>query len=681
MELSADTLYALLPAVYRQRDAQLGVAGGPGPLRELIEVVAGQFALIDASIDQLYDDAFIETCAPWVVPYIGDLIGYEGLSGESASGLSPRAEVADTIRYRRWKGTATILEQIGEDVTGWTTVAVEYFAKLAWDQFLNHVRPTALGVADIRHHALASTAGGPFDRNPHAVDVRRIRSGRGRYNIPNVGLIVWRLAAFFNADAPSDACRLGDGLYTFDPLGASRALRNVPPLNRDPFTRTRPIDAPTPLTVRGTVDFSRDDPTAPYPFTVRDADGVVIPDPAVAICDLSSWTTAAGTPTLPAGARVGVDPQRGRIWFPPASVAAAAPILVTYAYGAPGLYGAGFQARTIDGPPTLTVARDAGRLPDMTLTGAVNTAVGLSAQPIVDYADNVTDPDAGLISLDPGAVVVVRAQDRRRPVLSSPLTVKVASGAAATLVLEGLLLGQGLRVTGGGAAGLTLILRHCTVRPPNGKAAIAWKGPSGALTLDHCLTGPVQLDLETVDATVSDSLIDGAGGVALTCGMLSLARSTVLGTVATRGVTLVENAIVTQDLTCRRTQDGCVRFSWLTRSSTTSQRYRCQPDLAAEAAMDQAALDDPLLDKPALNAVGDLRAAQVIPRFTSQDPDTDAYGQLATGVAAEIAAGADDGGEMGVFHDLYVTIREADLLHRVDQNLRIALEGGVLHAD
>ena len=62
MMLDADNLYALLPEVYRERDTALGVNGEPGPLRELIGIVADQLALVDAEIDRLYDDAFIETC-------------------------------------------------------------------------------------------------------------------------------------------------------------------------------------------------------------------------------------------------------------------------------------------------------------------------------------------------------------------------------------------------------------------------------------------------------------------------------------------------------------------------------------------------------------------------------------------------------------------------------------------
>ena len=56
---------------------------------------------------QLYDDQFIETCAPWVVPYIGDLVGARGVKSVTGTAFRARAYVANTIGYRRRKGTAS----------------------------------------------------------------------------------------------------------------------------------------------------------------------------------------------------------------------------------------------------------------------------------------------------------------------------------------------------------------------------------------------------------------------------------------------------------------------------------------------------------------------------------------------------------------------------------------------
>jgi hypothetical protein len=678
MMLTADNLYALLPAVYRERDAALGINGGPGPLYELIEIVAGQLALVDAEIDQLYDDAFIETCGQWVVPYIGDLVSYVPLNANVSSALSPRAEVANTIRYRRWKGTVTILEQLASDVTGWSARAVEFFALLATTQFMNHLRLQSLGTADIRHHAVASTAGTPFDKNSHAVEVRRIRSKRGRFNIPNVGVYVWRLGAFANPDDASNAFRVGDGHYTFDPLGNDRALVNVPKAKKNPFTRTTPADVPAPLGVRATAEAG-----PPFVFSVHDGTGARIPDIHVDICDLSGWTTAAGTPNLPAPYVVAVDPALGRIWFRPGTIPAAQPILVTYGYAFSGPYGAGFYGRTLQGRATLSVTRDPATLqPNLTMSGAINTAVGGGTTAIVEYADNITDSSpATVVTVAGGESVTVRAADRRRPVFLGPLTVStnVPSGQSGTLVLEGFLFGAGIIVTGTGT--LELVIRNCTLRPDkNDNDGIAWSGASGTLTLEHSLCAAIALPPTDVDASISDSIVDGGTGTALTAGSVSIVRSTVFGSATMREVSLISNSIISGTVTSTRTQHGCVRYSYLPRDSTVPQRYRCQPDGAAQAAIDAAAIADPTLTPAQLKAIGDLAAEQVAPQFTDIEEGAPAYAQLSVWCPPQISAGADDGGEMGVFHDLFSDIREANLLYRLDENLRISLDAGVLHA-
>jgi hypothetical protein len=114
MSYDGEKLFNLLPAIYRLRDAEQG-----GALRQLTAVIAEQMALLEASNQQLYDDQFIETCAEWLVPYIGDLIAYRTLHGVVPKVASPRAEVGHTIALRRRKGTATMLEQLARDVTGW----------------------------------------------------------------------------------------------------------------------------------------------------------------------------------------------------------------------------------------------------------------------------------------------------------------------------------------------------------------------------------------------------------------------------------------------------------------------------------------------------------------------------------------------------------------------------------
>lgn len=143
--LTADRLYALLPAVHRLRDHEQGE-----PLRALLAAFATQFAALEENLEQLYDDQFIETCAEALVPYIGDLIGWRALHGEVPRIASPRAEVAHTIAFRRRKGTALMLEELAQDVTGWPAHAVECFERLATTQYMKHPRLHAPASAPAR---------------------------------------------------------------------------------------------------------------------------------------------------------------------------------------------------------------------------------------------------------------------------------------------------------------------------------------------------------------------------------------------------------------------------------------------------------------------------------------------------------------------------------------------------
>lgn len=263
-----DRLYALLPAVYRQRDAGQGY-----PLQALLRVIGEQVGTIEDNIAQLYENWFIETCEDWVVPYIGDLLGYQaanegGSSHDAVSARSqargriliPRRDIANLIRSRRRKGTLALLENLAADTTGWPARPVEYFRLLGWAQNLHTPRPSrpryhlarnaetlasiaaqheltaaqltwlnpsldanhplapgarvrladraARGqTADLRNTGALDHVGTAFEQLARTVDVRRVDSNRnpGRHNIPGVGLFVWRLRSYsVGRSDPSD---------------------------------------------------------------------------------------------------------------------------------------------------------------------------------------------------------------------------------------------------------------------------------------------------------------------------------------------------------------------------------------------------------------------------------------------------------------------------------------------
>lgn len=224
MSLTADELYDLLPAIYRIRDAELNQ-----PLRALVQVLADQAIVMEEDIAQLYDNWFIETCDEWVVPYIGDLLGVRGLHPIDGATFSQRALVANTIGYRRRKGTATMLEQLARDTTGWNARAVEFFELLGWTQNYNHIRAEHFRTYDLRRTNDLELLDTAFDKIAHTVDVRHIANARGRHNIPNVGLFLWRLQSYFLPRSQARAAiGSADGRFLSHVLGLDAPLFNRP---------------------------------------------------------------------------------------------------------------------------------------------------------------------------------------------------------------------------------------------------------------------------------------------------------------------------------------------------------------------------------------------------------------------------------------------------------------------
>ena len=99
------------------------------PLRALLAVIAEQVDVVEDDIARLYGNWFIETCDDWVVPYIGDLIGYRAgarsrrawrpdaaaRAARVTASSSRAARSPSTIAYRRRKGTLALLEQLGNE--------------------------------------------------------------------------------------------------------------------------------------------------------------------------------------------------------------------------------------------------------------------------------------------------------------------------------------------------------------------------------------------------------------------------------------------------------------------------------------------------------------------------------------------------------------------------------------
>jgi hypothetical protein len=352
MSTTPAPIYSLLPAVFRNRDAALG-----GPLQALFAVLESQYALVQDNLSQLYDDQFIETCAPWVIPYIGQLIGFNTVYTAALTSPDSRAEVANTIGYRRRKGTLIALEQITRDVSGRTTMAVEEFRNLITTLSLRDVRPTQFATASLRTGSDLEDLDGPFTGLNRTIDVRNItpRSapptvtgtlpldmalhGGGRCNVPQVSVWIWRLQSFPVSGAP--AFSLGGGAYYFSSLGGPMPLFQAASGESVPFAAlVQEPDVPEPISM---ARFAANSSNF-YPGSIAlIADGTAVPRGQI-ICANLAGALQGSACTVPSG-MIAIDPQIGRIQYA-ADVLPPEQLRVSYHMGAAAPMAGGSYDRT-----------------------------------------------------------------------------------------------------------------------------------------------------------------------------------------------------------------------------------------------------------------------------------------------------------------------------------------------
>ncbi len=667
MSLDVEQIYSLLPATIRIRDVEEGE-----PLKALLTVVAEQVAVLQEDLAQLYDDQFVETAANWVIPYIGDLIGYHALNSVIPQIASPRAEVANTIGYRRRKGTASMLEQLARDVTGWDAHAVEYFQLLATTQYMNHIRLKNLVTPDLRKWEPLERLNSAFETSTHTLDVRRIASGRGKYNIPNVGIFLFRLHAYAVTNAP--AFQLDAHRFLFSPLGNNTPLFNEPQTEKTITQLATPSNVPMSLSRRVLDAYLNGYYGDGKSLSLR-VDNSDAPAAQIVVCDLSDAGAGAWAHNPPSG-KIAIDPVLGRIAFPGGDPAPT-DVYVSFHYGFSADMGGGEynRAETFDDQlkPVEAVSARAN------IQAALNL---LTNGGVVEITDNELYAQTPSINVPADARIEVRALNERRPHLQLGGDLEITGDETSTLTLNGLLISaKSIQVNGNLGR---LRLQHCTLVPalelatdgtpkfPDGASLIV-NAPNTIVEIDHCILGGIRAGPET-QVTITNSIVDatseervafastdnlGAGGV------LTIKNSTVIGKVHTRLLDLASNTIFLARLApgdtwnapvlSERKQEGCVRFSYVPPDSRVPRRYHCQP-------------------------TDETADARVQPQFTSLRYGDPGYCQLSQRCAIEIRRGADDEAEMGAFHDLFQPQRESNLRVRLDEYLRLGLEAGIFFA-
>ena len=415
--------------------------------------------------------------------------------------VMPAADTpADALSLRQAEGLSGPLTDTA--IGGWADLRNAYGASQAQSPF--GVSPTPLSPS-------------AFDEYFHTADFRAGKGRSGWYNIPNLGVFVWRLISF--GVGQTTPVRKGN-CFTFDPTGRQIPLFAVSsrPLG-DTWVSPSEWQLPTPISTP-LLDASLGAPETQPLYAMLESDGVTLQPNSLGVFNftgtfyelidvsqVSTFPQAAGT-----SHQVVIFPEEGRfeLLSPPAD-----PIAVTYHYGFSSEIGAGPYDRRVPGSTPVS-----SPAPVIHLQGGGDalTAAGVIAPgQTTSIDDSLTYNGAADISTAQRLALV--AQNLERPVirfggsgLSGPWTIHGLPGS--TLALEGLLVcGADLILTGNFDS---VTLTCCTFDP--GSAATSSTGgalfaqaldgvplsPStiwieaevGAFTVDRCITGPIRTRAE-----------------------------------------------------------------------------------------------------------------------------------------------------------------------------------------
>lgn len=684
-----DRLVRLLPEMYRAADAAQAPAGVSGPLSDFLRLICEQANLLEDDLWRWYDNWFIETCEDRIVPYLGDLVsddrprdfptGWEERCARTNASVqiwSARADVANTLRLRRRKGTLAALEELAAHVAGWPAEIVEFRHQVAgtanlrgWPAF------DRSRLFDARQAIASNEVGSPADHLPCSFDVRQIDSSRsaGRFNLSAIGVLVHRRLVDSATLVP--AYRRAAGRFQVDVLGQDVALHVAPTSSAD--LHDEAVEGhrlPMPLTRRMLVLQGERGANPRYyglgkslAIFAQFADGwQLVPVDRIVAADLTRWKAPAHTNRRD---WVAVDPELGRVLFSPHDSPRA--VISTYHFGRTGLVGATESFRPLSNAHG---AYTVGRGGDFqTIEHALDYWLRDNrrlTRGVIEITDNHRHECPELITVPADHTLEIRAAQACRPLLTAAAgDIFLCGEPGSGIALDGLQVGcESLRLQGEFVHGL---LRHCSLPPRVVRLHVECADVD--LTIDHCLLGAIavpepaadDLARDQANATcaasakiaIVDSIVHAAPELAdgtpqddqrtgfamgdcqtAAYAVLSAKRTTILGAARVRAIELVEDCILVDPLHVQNCQAGCVRYSYLPLYSRAPARFECHPRQ----------------DEPT-----------IVPRFVSLTPEHPDYLRLRDDAPREILRGASDGGEMGVYHDEQFSRRADMLRHRL----------------
>jgi hypothetical protein len=685
-------LWNLLPQIYRAYDATAPfdpTTPNPpsGPLQEIVNRIGAQAATLRRSIDRMWEDQSIESCDDWVIPYIA-----AQLSTNLVSSLDPRAQrlaIFNTISVRQRRGTIPALEQIAAETTGWDVRVVELYHRLSrarhgldppfgWpiEKAVHGPEGTrqpslavaagligantgtpAGGYADLRNVFGVSRAGTAFDELAYTADVRQGQGRTGWYNIPQVGVFLWRLQSVPVLGVTPVPVFGGAHHYTFDPTGRDVPLFAVSAqafgsawTPRDEYQLPGPIDQRLLQTALPKL-YAATDPTGKS--LLPNAIGLYSGPPGVA-----SLVPLAQVSADPHDAtRYVIDAVRGRV-APPHGSHPGPALQVGYCYGFASSIGAGGYERRVPGQ---TPAAATPVMP--TVTGGGRGIVAASSG-TVQIGDSLTYDHAPDFTVN--GSLIVRASDQQRPLVRpapashGPAHWTFTGGLGSTLLLDGLFVSGGNVVLAGNFE--TVTLSTCTLDPgawhgraprhaadgrPLSPVHLSITGTVRNLVIDRCILGPIVVAAAGIaeQVTITNSILQVVSphdAIEIETGETSISGCTVLGKGSFRELAAC-NSLFCDVVTVADDQQGCVRFSAWTHGSRLPRQY----------------------ESVELEPGRDL--------FASTDFGQPHYAQLLPTVGPDIGAGAEDGSEMGAFSQDKNPIKQRSLLIMLQESLPIGL--------
>ncbi|MCU0286339.1 MAG: phage tail protein [Acidobacteria bacterium] len=678
--MKTNTLYNLLPRVYRREDIKKGY-----PLYAFMEVLGSVYESIEQGIDSLYDNWFIETCDEQRIPYIADLLGIKGLNVEKQFPGAWRALVANTIGYRRRKGTLASLANAVRDATGWQTTALEFVELLASTQSVKHLRPGKGATVNLRDKKALAALGTPFESTPHTASFHSfshgyvpfpdpVENGQGKYNIPNIGIFLFRLRSY--PITGGSARKIKENAYTFHPFGLDMPLYNSPQYKVDNNSVAKEQNLPVPLTrhlLQEQLANSRIlKPAIRIFLRTSDMDSHKEIEPSrIRTCNLEHWHPPHDI-RVDRRAEVAVDPETGRLLIlgekKPMSV------IVDYSYGfsadiGGGPYSRGETIADTSAAPWLAYVSRAFAHQTADSQNTKNRFASLNSA-LAAWAENGKN---GIIRIADSCTYKISETSHIETGTNDYLAIEAAEGMCPCLTgniwLNGTCPGgrvdlNGLRVDGPIVlqGELHLTVAHSTVKGLAFNTIVNEDQTFNEnqihdlqVTVTHSIVGPIHLPETIRQLYVGDSIIDGRhiNSAAIVAPTVILERTTVLGAADIKQLSAATDVIFTGPLNVQRTSEGYIRFSYLPEGSRVPvMEYKCI--------------------KGHLN-ISDL--------FTTVEYGRPGFAQLGSRCPKEIKVGAENESEIGAFNHLYQARRQACLKDALNQYFPYGLKPGVFYVN